>query len=398
MKLTLPISLIVNTYVKYMSTTRKLPVVSSGCQPLGAGSWELLGALHSFGLDHGKDTGRHEELEKILGGAGLARRCTHTPGHDDVALDVCWKGRKQFGAANGENFADGENPELYRTADDRLVNGVASRSELCLWFQSVGDPQSVDDAHEGDTACPFLGVGSGLRVEQSTLERVDSTDVSLARATLDHHSQARAGDDVASVSGHFALLDQIVQHRRRQNRDVEWRAAFDLPFQVGGEVVGDGDVVFARSFELRSELVHDGFDADGRQDLDFGGIRNAHLQHQEAEAASRCNNSINRHRVLSPRAKRSFCILHYAFCICVRLPCIPTFKRRPPPIPVQWALGLFMYGVMSPARWILEKLGYAERMLKAAGSRRERDFAKQNPFRGFVPGEQGVFGMRCGKK
>jgi hypothetical protein len=64
---------------------------------------------------------------------------------------------------------------------------------------------------------------------------------------------------------------------------------------------------------------------------------------------------------------------------------------------VQWALGLFMYGVMTPARWTLEKLGYAERMLKAAGSRRERDFAKKNPFRGYVPGEQDVFVMTFAK-
>jgi hypothetical protein len=45
-----------------------------------------------------------------------------------------------------------------------------------------------------------------------------------------------------------------------------------------------------------------------------------------------------------------------------------------------------MYGVMTPARWTLEKLGYAERMLKAAGSRRERDVAKKRDLRATVLG------------
>src|SRR5262245_27374775 len=96
----------------------------------------------------------------------------------------------------------------------------------------------------------------------------------------------------------------------------------------------------------------------------------------------------------------ALCIMHFASSIAhvgVRLPSIPTFKRRPPPVPVQWARGLFMYGLMTPVRWTLEKLGYAERMLKAVGGRRERDFSKKNPFRGYIPGEQDVFVMTYAK-
>jgi hypothetical protein len=62
----------------------------------------------------------------------------------------------------------------------------------------------------------------------------------------------------------------------------------------------------------------------------------------------------------------------------------PDLQTPPATLPLQWALGLLMYGVMTSARWTLEKLGCAERMLKAAGSRRERDVAKKHDLRATV--------------
>jgi hypothetical protein len=82
-----------------------------------------------------------------------------------------------------------------------------------------------------------------------------------------------------------------------------------------------------------------------------------------------------------------------------KLPVIATFKRRSPfvPVPAQWAFGLFMYGLATPARWTLEKLGYLERVLRSTGARRERDLVRTNPFRGYTPGAQDVFVMTYAK-
>jgi hypothetical protein len=60
-------------------------------------------------------------------------------------------------------------------------------------------------------------------------------------------------------------------------------------------------------------------------------------------------------------------------------------------------MGLFIYGVICPAVKTLETLGFAERFFGYAGARRERDFVKKNPFRGYVPGPQDVFVMTYAK-
>jgi len=74
-----------------------------------------------------------------------------------------------------------------------------------------------------------------------------------------------------------------------------------------------------------------------------------------------------------------------------------AFKRRPPPIVVQCATGLWMDVVLRPAIRTFEALGCAERVLGNLGARWERQLAKKNPFQHFIPGKQDVFVMTYAK-
>jgi hypothetical protein len=47
--------------------------------------------------------------------------------------------------------------------------------------------------------------------------------------------------------------------------------------------------------------------------------------------------------------------------------------------------------------WSVEKLGLAERMLASFSDKRDKEFVKKNPFRGYVPGPQDVFVMTYAK-
>jgi hypothetical protein len=75
----------------------------------------------------------------------------------------------------------------------------------------------------------------------------------------------------------------------------------------------------------------------------------------------------------------------------------PPYVRKPTPFPAQLATGVMMYGVIAPAVWTLEKLGFAGKLLGALSRPMRRNLEKNNPFRGYVPGPQDVFVMTLPK-
>ena len=56
-----------------------------------------------------------------------------------------------------------------------------------------------------------------------------------------------------------------------------------------------------------------------------------------------------------------------------------------------------MQCVFAPMIWGMQKLGVAEKMLGSLHDKREQEFIKKNPFRGYVPGKQDVFVMTYAK-
>ncbi len=59
--------------------------------------------------------------------------------------------------------------------------------------------------------------------------------------------------------------------------------------------------------------------------------------------------------------------------------------------------GVFSECVFAPIIRVTQKLGIAEKMLASVCDKREQDFVKKNPFRGYVPGPQDVFVMTYAK-
>jgi hypothetical protein len=59
--------------------------------------------------------------------------------------------------------------------------------------------------------------------------------------------------------------------------------------------------------------------------------------------------------------------------------------------------GLLMECVFAPIMWGTQKLGVAEKMLASFNEKREQEFIKKNPFKGYVPGPQDVFVMTYAK-
>jgi len=69
----------------------------------------------------------------------------------------------------------------------------------------------------------------------------------------------------------------------------------------------------------------------------------------------------------------------------------PPFVRRPPPFVHQLLYGSFVYGVLTPVVWTLERMGLAAYAMGCALKRRERASRALDPFLGYVPGPQDVF-------
>src|SRR5580698_11501788 len=76
---------------------------------------------------------------------------------------------------------------------------------------------------------------------------------------------------------------------------------------------------------------------------------------------------------------------------------VPGFERKPPPIAARVAGGVFVECVFAPMMWGAQKLGLADKMLASVHDKRELEFVKKNPFRGYTPGPQDVFVMTYAK-
>ena len=74
-----------------------------------------------------------------------------------------------------------------------------------------------------------------------------------------------------------------------------------------------------------------------------------------------------------------------------------AFKRKPPPLPVQVTLGLFMDVFMRAMITFQERRGGAVRTVGHFASQQHARLRKKNPFRGYVPGPQDVFVMTYAK-
>src|SRR5580704_16944909 len=75
----------------------------------------------------------------------------------------------------------------------------------------------------------------------------------------------------------------------------------------------------------------------------------------------------------------------------------PRFERKPAPLAARVAAGVFSECVFAPIMWGTQKLGVAEKMLASVHDKRELEFVKKNPFRGYTPGPQDVFVMTYAK-
>src|ERR1700688_1025651 len=73
------------------------------------------------------------------------------------------------------------------------------------------------------------------------------------------------------------------------------------------------------------------------------------------------------------------------------------FERKPPSMALQVAGGVWMQCVFAPIMWGTQKFGVAEKMLASLNDKRELEFVKKNPFRGYVPGKQDVIVMTYAK-
>lgn len=75
----------------------------------------------------------------------------------------------------------------------------------------------------------------------------------------------------------------------------------------------------------------------------------------------------------------------------------PRFERKQLPLAARVAAGVFVDCVFAPMIWGTQKIGIAEKLLASVSDKREQEFARKNPFRGYVPGPQDVFVMTYAK-
>ena len=70
-----------------------------------------------------------------------------------------------------------------------------------------------------------------------------------------------------------------------------------------------------------------------------------------------------------------------------------SYRRQPPPLAVKYLLGAWMYGAVAPVGFLLRKLGLMERVAGSMAAGRQRQLARRNAFRGYVPTTHDVFVM-----
>jgi hypothetical protein len=187
---------------------------------------------------------------------------------------------------------------------DQATGACRTADELGLYFRS--DPEAVEHGHEMNAARAFLGMSHGFCVKQRALERLDGTDVGLAGARAHGDAHAAAGD-VGARRGHdLSRFDQIVDHLRQRDRDIERRAGVDLPLHHRPRYEGDGEPVPGRPLELRSELTHHRADPAGADDLDLGRLCCDPVRQQRREGEGGCGNCVDSHGLYLPSTAASY--------------------------------------------------------------------------------------------
>jgi len=88
----------------------------------------------------------------------------------------------------------------------------------------------------------------------------------------DSKSQSGAADIGAAARDQPAVLDQRIDNRRVEHRDVKSLAGFDLLFQVGIDLEMQLDGVAGGAFELLAQFLHRRLGAIAAQDAKFGGL------------------------------------------------------------------------------------------------------------------------------
>jgi hypothetical protein len=72
-------------------------------------------------------------------------------------------------------------------------------------------------------------------------------------------------------------------------------------------------------------------------------------------------------------------------------PPVRKFEHKPIPPALRWVMGAWIYGIVGPLVWFLQKAGLAERAFNRMSAGRQKRFKEKNPLRDYVPGKQDVF-------
>lgn len=72
-------------------------------------------------------------------------------------------------------------------------------------------------------------------------------------------------------------------------------------------------------------------------------------------------------------------------------PPVRKFEHKPIPPALRWVMGAWIYGIVGPLVWSLQKAGLAERAFNRMTAGRQKRFKEKNPLRDYVPGKQDVF-------
>jgi hypothetical protein len=69
----------------------------------------------------------------------------------------------------------------------------------------------------------------------------------------------------------------------------------------------------------------------------------------------------------------------------------PPFVRKMPPLVLRLFMGAWVYGLIGPLTWFLQKTRRIDHVIRRISVRGKKAFEERNPFRGYVPGKQDVF-------
>src|SRR5688572_28271573 len=200
----------------------------------------------------------------------------------DVSLQLGWQRAGEVDARCEKRCDRGDADLGLATPEERhdAIRGVSGESVLELRLHLLADTQALQHAMEMHPRRAILRVGDGFRVEQRALERLAGCDVGLRRAGAHRHTDPRAGDVAARRSDELAGLEQIVDCVACGDRHVECRALLDLALHGRSPGVPDGNLVAARTLELRDELLEGRPDPAGADYLDLGGAQDRYVRQQ----------------------------------------------------------------------------------------------------------------------